>query len=84
VSRVRGGSGSGRGGDIRQLRAEHFGPVVLHRQSRYVEGLCEKCGGSIATNEEHEVRHWLRGPAEVCQHITCPVYAPSVRGWKNT
>lgn len=58
--------------DIRDLPDTGWAPVRQHRQSQYSEGLCEKCGGPIATGEVHETRAWLSGPAESCQHIECP------------
>lgn len=65
--------GATRGKGIHTLDDARWTPVYQHRQSRYVEGLCERCGGPIAPNEVHETRGWRHGPAEACQHIECPV-----------
>lgn len=62
--------------DIRTLSAENWEPVRRHRQSAYVVGLCERCDTPIQPREEHLTRAWAHGPAEACQHITCPGQTP--------
>lgn len=67
--------------DIRNLPDDRWGPVHEHDQSHYVEGLCERCSGWIATGERHETRSWLSGPAESCQHLVCPQDEPNPMPW---
>lgn len=57
---------------LETLSDADFAPVRRHRQSTYSAGLCERCDTPIAAGELHESRAWLHGPAEFCQHITCP------------
>lgn len=59
------------GMDIATLPNDTWYPIERHRQSRYVDGLCERCGDPIAAGESHETRAWRNGPAMFCQHTRC-------------